>query len=57
MIGVRLPAGLPASDVSQAMVKERVFVSVRGTSLRISPNVYNSAEDIERCFEVMGKLA
>ena len=53
MIGVRLPARLKACDVSQAMVKERVFVSVRGTSLRISPNVYNTVEDIERCFEVL----
>jgi len=38
-----IPPGLP-----EALARQRVFVSVRGSSIRVTPHVYNSAADIER---------
>jgi selenocysteine lyase/cysteine desulfurase len=36
------------SKLVGALTAERIFVSVRGSSIRVTPHVYNSAEDIER---------
>ena len=33
-----------------------VHVSIRGTAIRISPNVWNVIGDIDRCFDVLGDL-
>lgn len=43
-IGVPDPARLPA--LREQLRRREIYVSVRGASLRVSPNVYNSAEDI-----------
>jgi selenocysteine lyase/cysteine desulfurase len=41
----------------ESLAAERVFVSLRGTSLRITPHIYNSEDDIERLLEVLQKSA
>lgn len=46
LFGLRLPEGTSAEDMRQRLVKRNVFVSVRGSSLRISVNRFNTAEDI-----------
>jgi selenocysteine lyase/cysteine desulfurase len=38
-----IPPGLP-----EALARQKVFVSVRGSSVRVTPHVYNSAADAER---------
>jgi selenocysteine lyase/cysteine desulfurase len=38
-----IPAGLP-----EILARQKVFVSVRGSSVRVAPNVYNSQQDVER---------
>ncbi|GAB7080767.1 aminotransferase class V-fold PLP-dependent enzyme [Megalodesulfovibrio paquesii] len=46
MTGLRsrtLPQGL-----AKALAARKVFVSVRGTSIRIAPHLYNTAEDVSR---------
>ena len=43
-----IPEGLVAS-----LASERVYISLRGTSLRITPHVYNSIEDIERLVSIL----
>jgi selenocysteine lyase/cysteine desulfurase len=52
MLGLRLPAGAGPA-VAEALAAERVHVSLRGDSLRISPNVYNTAEDLDRLRDVL----
>ena len=52
MIGLKLDPHAPA-DLAARLAKERVFVSVRGRSLRVSPHLYNTQKDIERLFEVL----
>jgi selenocysteine lyase/cysteine desulfurase len=52
MLGLPLPdhAG-PA--IAEALAAEQVYISVRGDSLRISPNVYNTTEDLDRLRDVL----
>ena len=52
MLGLRLPARAGPA-IAQALAAERVYVSVRGDSLRISPNVYNTTEDLDRLRDVV----
>lgn len=47
MLGVRYPGGLP-SGLAERLAGAGVFVSVRGDSVRVSPNVYNDLGDVER---------
>ncbi|MDQ3165936.1 MAG: aminotransferase class V-fold PLP-dependent enzyme [Actinomycetota bacterium] len=47
IVGLRLPAGSPAAVV-QGLAEAQVHVSLRGESLRISPYVFNTADDVER---------
>lgn len=47
---------VPVSDdtgVARALRQARIRVSTRGTSLRISPHVYNTQADIDRAIEVI----
>jgi selenocysteine lyase/cysteine desulfurase len=52
MLGLRSPAPLPA-DLPTRLAAANVFVSVRGQSIRISPHLYNTPEDIERLFATL----
>lgn len=46
LFGLRAPAGLDM-DALQALLRERsVFVSRRGSALRVSPHVYNDPDDL-----------
>jgi selenocysteine lyase/cysteine desulfurase len=47
IVGLRLPVGSPAAVV-QSLAEAQVHVSLRGESLRISPYVFNTADDVER---------
>ncbi len=55
IIGVTPPGGLPG-DLLAKLANERVFTSQRGDGLRISPYLYNEADDIARLFEVLDGL-
>lgn len=52
MIGLSAPCSIPA-ELSQDLAKANVYVSIRGTSVRISPYLYNDEADIERLFEAL----
>ena len=39
------------------LAREKVFVSVRGTSIRVTPHVYNSATDVERLIACLKQTA
>ena len=45
--------GEPPAGLVEALAIERVFVSVRGASVRVTPHVYNSEADIERLIAVL----
>lgn len=47
LFGIRLPENLSTDSVKQYFAENRVFVSYRGSSIRIAPHVYNTAADME----------
>jgi selenocysteine lyase/cysteine desulfurase len=53
IIGLRVPGGDPV-HLSRALAAERIYVGVRGDSLRVSPHLYNSEEDVDRLFAAIG---
>jgi selenocysteine lyase/cysteine desulfurase len=46
LFGIRAPAGLDLDRLQGGLRERRIHVSRRGSALRISPHVYNDAEDI-----------
>ena len=54
LFGLGLPADAELDRLKQSLERHRVGVSFRGTSVRVSPNVYNTEEDaaaLVRAFE------
>lgn len=48
MIGARAPRALCVKELCGRLREKNIYVSVRCNSLRISPHIYNSQQDIER---------
>ena len=55
MIGLRHPSRLPV-HLAEELTKKNVFVSIRGQSIRVSPYLYNTLEDIDQLFRVLASL-
>jgi selenocysteine lyase/cysteine desulfurase len=51
-LGVRFPAGIP-DRVMSSLEANRVFVSRRGTALRVTPHLYNDEADEDRFFAAL----
>jgi selenocysteine lyase/cysteine desulfurase len=51
-LGLRLPDGAP-QGLPERLAERRVYVSLRGDSLRVTPHLYNREEDVDRLFEVL----
>jgi selenocysteine lyase/cysteine desulfurase len=56
MIGLMLGPDAP-DDLATGLMRHYVFVSVRGPSVRVSPHLYNTEEDVDRLFEVLERMA
>jgi selenocysteine lyase/cysteine desulfurase len=52
LIGVLKPGGF-SKELPDLLAKKKVFVSVRGESIRISPHLYTTDEEIERLFSAL----
>ncbi len=57
LYGLNMPPGLDLNTIRGALEQRKVSVSLRGNSLRISPNVYNDDADIQALIEVLETLA
>ncbi len=55
-LALRRKAGIP-KELPEMLARERVFVSVRGSSIRVTPNVYNTAEDCDRLIACLRRIA
>ena len=51
LFGLRMPKGLELVELQQALKARGVSASLRGSALRVSPNVYNDAADISALLE------
>ncbi len=57
VFGVALPERLQPEDCRRALVADRIHVSVRGSSVRVSPHMHNDADDLHRFADAMVRLA
>jgi selenocysteine lyase/cysteine desulfurase len=53
LVGLRVPAGADLRALQAALQAARVSVSLRGSALRISPNIYNDEGDVEALLAVL----
>lgn len=51
-LGLRFPGAVP-EGLPERLGAARVYVSVRGPAMRITPHLYNTDADIDRLFEVL----
>lgn len=49
---LRRQGGIRA-ELSAKLAREKVFVSIRGSSVRVTPHVYNSDEDVDRLIHLL----
>ena len=52
---LRRKAPIP-KELTEALAREKVFVSIRGSSIRVTPHVYNTAEDCERLIACLRRI-
>jgi selenocysteine lyase/cysteine desulfurase len=51
LFGLRLPEHMNMEEVRQRFEIQRIYVSIRGNSIRVSPHLYNSEADLEKLVE------
>jgi selenocysteine lyase/cysteine desulfurase len=56
MFGIRLPEHITHKKLQQKLDENNIYVSVRGSAVRISPNVYNNKKDISILLDVLKNL-
>ncbi|MGE0364102.1 MAG: aminotransferase class V-fold PLP-dependent enzyme [Vicinamibacterales bacterium] len=47
LVGLRAPAGTDITAVGERLRARKVFVSLRGSAIRVAPHLYNDAADVE----------
>lgn len=55
LFGIRLPGHLNSTELEQVLSRRNIHVSLRGSALRISPNVYNNKRDMNALLEVLSQ--
>lgn len=53
IIGLRLPENVDLKKIRNTLVKNRIYVSYRGNAIRVSPNVYNDENDLNKLASVL----
>ncbi|MGD0468810.1 MAG: aminotransferase class V-fold PLP-dependent enzyme [Terriglobales bacterium] len=55
-LALRREEAIP-KELPEMLAREKVFVSVRGSSIRVAPHVYNTPEDCERLIACLRRIA
>ena len=58
-LALGLPRGSGPEDLSRvraALSERRVFVSIRGDTIRVTPHLYNDAQDLDACVAALGSV-
>ena len=56
LFGIRLPEKLNMNTVKEKLQAEKISVSYRGNTIRVSPNVYNKQEEINKLVKTFKHL-
>ena len=51
-LGLRFAGGVPPG-LLDALARDKVYVSVRGSSMRVTPHLYNTDADVDRLFSAL----
>lgn len=54
-LGLNFPEGVP-DGLMDKLAKRRIFVSLRGASMRVTPHVYNRPDEIERLLTTLKEV-
>ncbi|PAU94461.1 aminotransferase [Aliifodinibius salipaludis] len=57
MFGIRLPASVSLKKLQRQLDEHNIHVSVRGSAVRVAPNVYNDEKDIAMLHDVLNDVA
>jgi selenocysteine lyase/cysteine desulfurase len=52
LLGLRHPSGVPAG-LAARLAEQQIYVSIRGDSIRVSPHLYNTADDVSRLLSAL----
>ena len=52
LIGIDFKDGVP-DHIAPTLAKNKIYVSIRGDSIRVAPHIYNDKADIDRLFEIL----
>ena len=55
-LALRRKEAIP-KELPEVLARDKVFVSVRGSSIRVTPHVYNTAQDCERLIACLRRIA
>jgi selenocysteine lyase/cysteine desulfurase len=47
--------GLAVASLADRLAKERIHISVRGSSIRVTPHVYNTVDDVDRLADILSR--
>ena len=53
MFGIHMPEAAHIPRILEELKRREIYVSQRGTSVRVSPNVYNTADDMKALAEAL----
>jgi selenocysteine lyase/cysteine desulfurase len=53
LFGIRLPEHVDVTKVRHSLLKNRIYVSVRGDAIRVAPNVYNDEQDLKKLVRIL----
>ena len=56
LFGIRIPDGIKIGDIKNELTSTKIFVSYRGTSIRVAPYLYNTKEDLQKLADCLLKL-
>jgi len=52
MIGIRM-GGEKLDVVRKVLTENNIYLSFRGSSMRVAPHLYNDEQDVQRLFDVL----
>ena len=53
LFGLRPPTGVDITEAADRLIRNNVYVSLRGSVIRVSPNIYNDRDELNRMADIL----